>query len=507
HARFASVPVGTAQGRQLTAASAAPAAAGFAVHARNASEPFTKYQNNGPTMAQQGIAIAAANHQRHSSQVDQSQSLHQQIQHFRSSSVPKCIPLTVARHEGGTAAVAATTTTGVHLTTPPRLSQKPPPQMHNNVSNVNVNFYRAVPVNVVSSVPTIQCLNSLSNAQGNSVSNVQVLPLGAANFQTSSANVFQANFPATSLSYTHSIQNNNSSISGTTQVILHNAALPTTNSIQIPSSFQPRSTVFNNPQVVSVQMNRNTHGVLPAAAAASDVYWPGFLHGGRPASNPAAAAPTVTVQQNNESQQRARSYSNAAINTVPTATGVQQQQATQPKVARTFTSTEAQTDETSASLPTSGEPSSGVREQRRRERRERRQQRRATGAATHRHTADSGTQIGDSRLPDILNSHLPPPYSTLPGGMHNHGVLGAMPPMVPPPQMVPPPPMLAPPPHGAVLQSVVPNSVVPPSGFVFPGPQAVVPGQVPLVQGPAPVAVPVPPPSGFRFPFPANGFR
>jgi hypothetical protein len=62
-------------------------------------------------------------------------------------------------------------------------------------------------------------------------------------------------------------------------------------------------------------------------------------------------------------------------------------------------------------------------------------------------------------------------------------------------------------PHGTILQSVVPTNNVVPSGLVaFPPPQ-VVGGQVPLVQGNGPVAVPVPPPSGFRFPFPAGGFR
>jgi hypothetical protein len=90
---------------------------------------------------------------------------------------------------------------------------------------------------------------------------------------------------------------------------------------------------------------------------------------------------------------------------------------------RTFTSTEAQTDDMGvapATLPNN-------REQRRRERRERRHQRRANNSnnslpqqETHWQTlvADPPPAAGGGdRLPDILNSHLPPPYSTLPLGL------------------------------------------------------------------------------------------
>ncbi|KYB25670.1 uncharacterized protein LOC657358 [Tribolium castaneum] len=217
------------------------------------------------------------------------------------------------------------------------------PKQMPNVSNINVNFYRAVPVNVVSSVPTIQCLNTL---EGNNVSNVQIMPLG----------------------------------SGTTQVTVHN----------------------------------------------------------------------------------------------PTSVNV----------VRTFTSTEAQTDEI-AVCPPPPETTATTREQRRKERRERRHQRRTNGT-NHRHTVDSGTQantLQNERLPDLLNSHMPPPYSPLPSN-------------VPPPNVVLPTPMMVPPPH---LQSVGPNNVVPSGLVAFPPPQ--------VVAGQGPVAVPVPPPSGFRFPFPAGGFR
>lgn len=57
----------------------------------------------------------------------------------------------------------------------------------NNISNVNVNFYRAVPVNVVSAVPTIQCLNTMN--EGNNVSNVQIMPLGSTTTPVSTGTV------------------------------------------------------------------------------------------------------------------------------------------------------------------------------------------------------------------------------------------------------------------------------------------------------------------------------
>ncbi|KAJ8963681.1 hypothetical protein NQ314_005475 [Rhamnusium bicolor] len=243
HTRYASVPVSSIQNRPTGSTI-------FPNHVRNISEPsnqFAKYQNNNsPT--QQGNVVS--NHQRHSSQVDQS-NLHQ-ISHFRSSSVPKSMPI-VPRHESG-ATTTTTTVPSVHVNNT-RLSHKLTPQIHNNVSNVNVNFYRAVPVNVVSSVPTIHCLNTLSNVQGNSVSNVQVLPLGT-NFQSQNNNGLQSHFPVTTINGSTAYSNlSTSCISGTTQVILHNTQA-NTNSIQIPSNFQNvnRNTLLS-PQIVPVQLN------------------------------------------------------------------------------------------------------------------------------------------------------------------------------------------------------------------------------------------------------------
>ncbi|CAG9817819.1 unnamed protein product [Phaedon cochleariae] len=322
HNRYASVPVTCGPSRPTTTHGLLP------IHSRNISEPFN---------------------------------------HSRSSSVPKCMPA-VARQESGT----TTTTTTVPSSS--RFAQ----QVNNaNVSNVNVNFYRAVPVNVVSSVPTIRCLNSSNNGQGNEVSNVQVLPLGSgyeSHVSASSAGVTSCSVPSSS--------------GGTVQVVT-------------------------------------------------------------------GCVPTIQIKGGE---------------------------------ARTFTSTEAQTDEISV-LPSSGEED---RERRRRERRDRRQQRRSAPVTPRAPEGDNFVGVGNPRLPDLLNSHQPPPYTTLGSGV--------LPPQAP----------LGVPPHQlAVLQTVVPNNVVPHSGFVFPGaPTGVVPGhhQVPMVQGVAPVAVPHADVGGFRFPFPVAGF-
>ncbi|XP_018565305.1 verprolin [Anoplophora glabripennis] len=472
HTRYASVPVGAVQNR--------PPPAIVPSHARNISEPsnqFVKYQNN-----------SQGNQLRHSSQVEQSAP--HQITHFRSSSVPKSMPI-VPRHETGS---TATTTTAVPGQ---KIPQKFTPQVPNNVSNVNVNFYRAVPVNVVSSVPTIHCLNTLSNVQGNNVSNVQVLPLGSSFPQQQ---VY--NFPATTTVGFSSPSS--SGVNGTTQVILHNTQTSNTNSIQIPSNFQNvnnRNSLLS-PQVVPVPTANNRSTVSTCTSIGGFLPPPPVTSSGQELVQNTKPSTTV-VPMVNVQPSGTRTFSNASMNTMPL---------TQPqpppnkpineplRTPRTFTSTEAQTDEISV-LPPVSEPPSGNREQRRRERRERRHQRRVNNSG-HRHTVEGSTQVND-RLPDILNSHLPPPYSTLPAGMPPQNVMNSM---VPPPPLVPSH-VMPPPPHGAVLQTVVPNNVVPPSGFVFPAPPPPQMGQVPLVQGPAPVAVPVPPPSGFRFPFPANGFR
>ncbi|XP_052120255.1 proline-rich protein 36-like [Frankliniella occidentalis] len=126
---------------------------------------------------------------------------------------------------------------------------------------------------------------------------------------------------------------------------------------------------------------------------------------------------------------------------------------------RTYASTEAQTDDLEAE----------GRRERRRERRERRHLRRLQPRHPHPHphgappqTAVLGPGLGAVpgeavQVPDLLHSHLPPPYSTLPLGLPPHILaapvasmpLGGPPPLVAAPHGAPPPqhPQLSPPPQ------------------------------------------------------------
>lgn len=135
------------------------------------------------------------------------------------------------------------------------------------------------------------------------------------------------------------------------------------------------------------------------------------------------------------------------------------------QTTRTFTSTEAQTDDVIVDAIRVPPGPSGVnpnREQRRRERRERRHQRRLVN---HLHQTPDPTMwqtpLGETmvdRLPDILNSHLPPPYTTLPLGLP------------PPPQghMHPPPPMPPAMPPPIAVTTVAGSPPPQPGGLRFP---------------------------------------
>ncbi|XP_017770593.1 PREDICTED: putative uncharacterized protein DDB_G0277255, partial [Nicrophorus vespilloides] len=342
-------------------------------HPRNGSEPVaTPYRP--PTTINNANIVSILNHQRYTTNVNTAA-----VNHMRSSSMPY-----QNVNGGGGAAV-------VHQRNGSDLNATRSGRVPLNVSNVNVNYYRAVPVNVVSAVPTIHCYNNHTTSDSNNVSNVNIVQAMPVNQQT----------------------------------------------LPVPTSYAP---------------------------------------------------PPPTL----------------ATNTTSTCTEVIVHSSQEPVVpeVRTFTSTEAQTDDTVVN-------EAAAREQRRRERRERRHHRRVYN---HRHnnnvssssggTADNSTQFNGTqtdRLPDLLNNTLPPPYSTMPS---NGSQMMAPPPLPPPNILVP---------HGTIVQTMVPNSIVPnglvPNAMVpFHHPQ-VVPGQVPLVQGAGPVPVPVPSPTGFRFPFPAGGFR
>ncbi|KAL1494472.1 hypothetical protein ABEB36_010068 [Hypothenemus hampei] len=331
-----------------------------------------------------------------------------------------------------------------------------------NVTNVNVNFYRAVPANVVSTVPTIHCLNTLSTTQGNSVSNVQVLPLGT-----------QLPIAMQNSQQDAVVTVNNVNPEVNEQIITSRIGYPEGN---LRGFIKPNCGTALQVQG-SCKVNVQNSGLFSTDVSCAS-------HGGR--------VITTTAQINSRQ--------------VPSGTSVVR--------TRTFTSTEAQTDEI---LPVNNPPSTTVTtgtttttttQKRRRERRERRQNRRPS-----RTTNDTSTQAGtgtlpppnhesqDNRLPDILNSHLPPAYSTLPN--QNASIL-------PPPQILPPPTIIPgamlPNAPGPVLQTIVPPPAS--AAFVFPAPHQ---QMAPLMQA---GAVPVPTSSavaaaatGFRFGFPANGFR
>ncbi|XP_060521930.1 putative uncharacterized protein DDB_G0282133 isoform X2 [Cylas formicarius] len=533
HTRYASVPSSTFQNASRSQSAI------FPQHVRNVSEPanhFARYQHN--TYVAQGNVVPTQ-HRHGSTQVEHNNQ--QVVNHFRSSSVPKSMPLVSKADATG----VSTNGTALRINRPtvnnstghasnaiasnPRLS-KPPISVQSNISNVNVNFYRAVPVNVVSTVPTIHCLNTLSNDQGNSVSNVQVLPLGS-NFQ--SPNHHSAVTSAAS----------GTNVGGSSHVTVRN-----TNSIHIPSGgfHISRNSAFTQQQNVNlgtelstptsngccpaISVNSSNNGVVvqnlrSVSSVESQSYQSGRLITTTAQINNNAVSMDSHPVVSNVLQQYAtvpisvgqQSFTNAGTQHVAGnqyyVSGTTSQQSGGANITRmrTFTSTEAQTDEiVPVPQQQNNDQNQSHREQRRRERRERRQNRRSN--PPNRPTRDENTQAGSTvqhneRLPDLLDSHLPPPYSAVSNS--NNGNLVPPPSMIQP-QIVPPPivpgPIL-PPHHGPVLQTIVPNAV-PASAFVFPAPQQVVPGQVPLVQGaqPVPVAVPAPA-SGFRFPFPANGFR
>lgn len=457
----------------------------FPNHPRNGSEPsgtnqfrFTSTNNNAI------VPISNTNHQRNDQFITTTH-------HMRSSSAPKSLP--IQRYDNNVQSTtpsvvstsSITTTTSSSTTNISRISSdinhKVP---QSNVSNVNVNFYRAVPVNVVSSVPTIHCLNTLSSTEGNNISNVQIMPLGTntpSHFLGHNNNITSNN--SNNTHHNHTIQTSTTNIGTggnavlsniTTQVTVHSPVNQTTNSIQIPSNFP------------SPQINNNNNSNVRGTTTINQT--------------PTNCNSQIIIQNNQGNRtvtNDTRSNSNSTSTTTP----------------RTFTSTEAQTDEIAISvvpqteLQITANSVTSTREQRRRERRERRHQRRINNANNHRHTVDHGTQantLQNDTLPDLLNNHLPPPYSAaVVSNVQQPQPPPPPPPMVPPQIIAPPPP---PPHNGAVLQTVVPNSVVP-SGFAPFPPASVLTGQVPLVQGATPVPVTVTPPSGFRFPFPAGGFR
>ncbi|XP_030752226.1 uncharacterized protein LOC115879470 [Sitophilus oryzae] len=602
------------QNGHIAASRSQNSAAGYPQHFRNVSEPatqFFRYPSGGtvPTVHQktQGNSVGSGNPtDQHNLQL---------INHFRSSSVPKSIAL-ASKYDVTTSSgpqnnlrtsnsstllqtpsvvnnngVQANATRLLHtrsLVSPQSSAQedggiqnvKPSPTKslpssilpaapnNANISNINVNFYRAVPVNVVGSVPTIHCMNTLSNNEGNSVSNVQVLPLGNNNQQLALPNAAHSSFVnsaqphglsnrtgihstqvtvrntnaiqighaavdskilTTTVGYPESSYKN--TVSGTTvgnviihngtesvrsasglqvtgisgqevnRAALHNKVVPTTTTNLFTGDVTHTAGVPVSNNVVQIQTNAGVNAIRSPVFISEVPY----QQGGR--------IITTTAQINSNAMEGNVSNATQGLNNSYSGNG------TNIVRTRTFTSTEAQTDDILPVTQCTLAQNQPAREQRRRERRERRQNRRANSQLVSRNTHDSGIQTGstnitpshnnqsssnESRLPDILNSHLPPPYTPLPNAQ-NTSLIPPVPPQILPP---PPPPMVPgavmPNHHASILQTVVPNGV-PASAFVFPAPQQM----APLMQGaaPVPVAVPATAAGGFRFGLAPSAFR
>ncbi|GJQ72196.1 hypothetical protein Trydic_g3287 [Trypoxylus dichotomus] len=498
----------------------------FANHPRNASEPITMVQSNQfkytSNIINASNVVPILSHQRHSSQIESGNAIHP-INHMRSASVPKTVPH--ATQKMGESRSGSDLKVIVGNEQQQQNSQQRQQRLPLNVSNVNVNYYRAVPVNVVSSVPAIQCVNS-GDSNVSNVNIVQAMPVVnntpnncTYTTCTSSTNYVQnyANLPPQGTQQNFSFTNPPFSSNNNNQMQIHppplqQCAITTFGSSIITQHFPSGSTYnLSTPPVPNnVQINTTSQNIQQSTQTHISYQ---NSNENNVIQNSTIVVPSVNHQQPLNSH--TFSTTEVTVHNPPMSSQIQivPPQATRPPLpptsttlqevrTRTFTSTEAQTDETAVNNGVQND-SGANREQRRRERRERRHHRRVN-STNHRHgTNDHGTQwnsLQNERLPDILNSHMPPSYATA----VNNGI--------PPPQPVLPNAIVSNPivPPGAVVQTMVPNNIVP-SGIVgnpiVPFPPPVVPGQVPLVQGAAPVPVPVPAPSGFRFPFPAAGFR
>ncbi|GAB0099157.1 hypothetical protein DMENIID0001_150020 [Sergentomyia squamirostris] len=134
----------------------------------------------------------------------------------------------------------------------------------------------------------------------------------------------------------------------------------------------------------------------------------------------------VPVQLVNSAKSESHVNANECAVTQVLSECAPQEDAAHETEQRTFTSTEAQTADLPHVVTMSPAGAISAREQRRRERRERRQ---ARTRSQHIHPPGAAVRPAFEILPDILNSHLPPPYSTLP--------MDSSPP--PPPPLLPPP--------------------------------------------------------------------
>lgn len=346
HPRHGSVPAGNT-GSRNAAGSGGPM---FAHHPRNSSEPSpvtpNHLRNTVPNSSDNrniscANIVSILNHHRH---IPDAQGP------YRSASVPKGV---VALDETST-----TTTLNVNQNVGTRLNNafdsnqiggcrsiinSAPERMvpnnsgSSNVSNVDVtSFYRAVPVNVVSNVPTIKCLNTNTGMdQGNNVSNVNIVQA----MPSSSATVITSQMvglgTTTSLSTTMSRvqiphpENSAGQVTvRTTQAYLQ----------VVPTHSAP--VVSTVPSGSSHILVPSMHSVVPVAAS-SQIVVPVSSH-----VVPSAAQVVVhAVPIVNVSAARAPSSSQMVQNSDQEAIKGNGQEGAGEVQTRTFTSTEAQTDD------------------------------------------------------------------------------------------------------------------------------------------------------------------
>ncbi|EEB14007.1 hypothetical protein Phum_PHUM269700 [Pediculus humanus corporis] len=338
-----------------------------------------------------------------------------------------------------------------------------------------VNCYRAVPVSVVSTVPTIKCLNTqenisnvhiiqtsssseqkLSNTSGLSVQSKR-LPVRSDNVSNAGHNGGQCVGPSTSRARTKvprdvsRIQNRHS-VNGEQNAVIRCA--PTKIERERPKSMNSCASEITPDQsnaapnlCETLPTSSNNNSSILLSNHNRSVSNPVLGNQAKPLSNRYGSHQNIPIRlethfgpNSSDGTERSQTYVSQRI--VTNSDSHHQGQERPPdqnagntvSSPRTYTSTEAQTDDVSLGI----HPQIN-REQRRRERRERRHQRRL-----HQSVLNSGSVWQsnvdvvhrDRRgLPDILNSHMPPPYSAVP--------VPAIPAM-PSPMHVPPPLPVAP---------------------------------------------------------------
>ncbi|XP_002139033.2 ataxin-2 homolog isoform X1 [Drosophila pseudoobscura] len=372
-----------------------------------------------------------------------------------------------------------------------------------DIDNANIEMRLNVPANAVAVPPTAAAtananpntnagssssvfLNAVSSNNNHSespaeqgVSNIAVL---AASTATGTAKSCQRQ-PSLTIQVNNSNNNNNNNNSNNNNNNSNNNGTSSSR-VSVASSSPTSSIVNNNNGVCVVEINNSVPAAAATAAAAkvfSATSVQNLLNNNTSPSGDKqqVATPQAPAVSSISSNHHVNDNSVNIINVNATTV------ATTPP--RTFTSTECQTDDLTASPSSSQQQQQQIRtrEQRRRERRERRQQQQQQFSPHHprrhhappsapppqlhppphlHHPHPAAMGLARALLPDILHPHYPPPYSALPVPVPIT--------VVPPPsQQQPPAQQPAPPPPPPLPPSVPPamlTSVI--STVPLPGP-------------------------------------